>query len=89
MFRDAGVQPMEYFRMDVRYWSRADCDNCVIKRLVDTLRSEQLVPQDDKRYFKGFSVTPDPDLRHNTYLIAITDLTGTSPAGASAPATTS
>ena len=43
--------------------------------MVDTLRSKKLVPQDDKRYFKGFSVTPDSALRHNTYIITLTDLT--------------
>lgn len=74
MFADAQVQPMTHYRLDIRYWSRADADNLVIKRLIDTLRSEKLVPNDDKRYFKGFSVTPDATLKHNTYVVTLTDL---------------
>ena len=41
------------------------------------LLSEKLVPNDGKKYFKGFSVTPDPVLKHNSYVITLTELAAT------------
>lgn len=71
MLYAAGVQPMQRFELIVRYWSKIDADNLCNKYFIDTLRSEKLVVNDDKRYFDGVSVRPDPALKHNTYVITL------------------
>ncbi|MBF9237467.1 hypothetical protein I2I05_08655 [Hymenobacter sp. BT683] len=71
MFADAGMKPMKNFTIVIRYWSRMDADNVYMKAFIDSLRAEHLVPNDDKRYFGGISCTPDPTLKHNTYVISV------------------
>lgn len=67
----AGVLPLASFVVEVRYWSRLDCDNICLKYLVDTMRAQGLVTNDDKRYFAGVTSIPDAALGHNQYRIII------------------
>jgi hypothetical protein len=73
MFTEAGISPFLTFKITIRYNSRMDADNVVAgnKVLVDTLREMKLVPNDDKRYYKGISIEPDASLKHNQYVIII------------------
>lgn len=73
MFTEAKIQPFTTFRVSMRYNSRMDCENTVagLKIAVDTLRAMNLVPNDDKRYYKGVEVVPDAGLKHNTYEITL------------------
>jgi hypothetical protein len=76
MLRDSGIKPLAAFKLHLQYNSRLDCDNTVagLKLIVDTMRAEGYVMNDDKRFYKGFSVTPDYTLKHNTYVVTITEV---------------
>ena len=73
MFQEAQIKPFTTFRLWVRYNSRMDADNLTggTKIAVDTLRAMALVPNDDKRFYKGISIEPDLALKHNTYVLTI------------------
>lgn len=73
MFITAGIKPMNEFKITVRYWSKIDADNCCFKYIIDQLRADKLVTNDDKRFFKGITTIPDPSLKHNTYIIEVID----------------
>ena len=69
------VKWMKEYRIDMIYNSRLDSDNTVtaIKFLNDSLK-KRYVPEDDPRYFKGFSINIDKRLKTNTYKFKITQL---------------
>jgi hypothetical protein len=73
LFRDAGVTPFSTFYISIKYWSRIDVDNNAgaSKVGVDTLRELGLVANDDKRFYKGLTILPMPDMKHNTYLVTL------------------
>ena len=76
MLRDSGIKPLAAFKLHLQYNSRMDCDNTVagLKLIFDTMRAEGYVTNDDKRFYKGFSVTPDYKLKHNTYTVTISEV---------------
>jgi hypothetical protein len=74
MLAQAKVEPLSSFQIDVRYWSRIDCDNICLKYFIDTMRHLGLVVNDDKRFFAGISSSPDNTLVHNTYRITISGI---------------
>lgn len=71
----AGIQPMQRFRVDLRYRARLDCDNtsAMLKLFCDQLKGVY-VPEDDTKYFKGFSVSFAPELPHNTFIFTLSEL---------------
>jgi hypothetical protein len=73
LFKEAQIQPFLTFSVRLRYWSRMDADGTVtgLKVVIDTLREMGLAVNDDKRYFKGFEVTLDPNLKHNRYELTL------------------
>lgn len=73
MFAEAGIKPLATFSLTLRYWSRIDADGTVagLKVLIDSLRYAGLIANDDKRYFRGFTVIPDATLTHNQYEVTI------------------
>ena len=72
---EAGVKWMKEYRVDMVYNSRLDSDNTIpaIKFLNDSLK-KKYVPEDDPRYFKGFSVNIDKQLKPDTYVFLIKQL---------------
>jgi hypothetical protein len=72
---EAKVKWMKEYRIDMVYNSRLDSDNTIpaLKFLNDSLK-KKYVPEDDPRYFKGFSINIDKRLKHDTYKIKITQL---------------
>ena len=71
----AKVKWMDEYRIEMTYNSRLDSDNTItaIKFLNDSLK-KKYVPEDDPRYFKGFSVDVDKKLKFNTYVFNIIQL---------------
>ena len=72
---EANIKWMKEYRVDMTYNSRLDSDNTIIalKFLNDSLK-KKYVPEDDPRYFKGFSINVDKTLKSNTYKFKITQL---------------
>lgn len=64
---------LQKFRVELNYYSMLDVDNTVyaVKLLVDTLRAMKIVVDDDPRYFRGLTITPDEKLPENTYIFKI------------------
>jgi len=74
LIRDLNIKrKINTYTIDVEYWSRLDSLNlCAgIKIFEDCLKEEECIIDDDKRYQKGISITPNEDLKHNTYIIRI------------------
>lgn len=76
-FRDiikkSDLQPMKRFKIDMVYNSRHDPDNTIImlKMFVDTMRHLNIIEDDTKKYFRGFSVTPDARLKKDTIIFKV------------------
>ena len=72
---EARIKKMKEYRIEMRYNSRLDADNCItaLKFLNDSLK-KKYVPEDDPRYFKGFSIDIDKRLKLNTYVFDIIQL---------------
>jgi hypothetical protein len=66
-------QKMNKFHVDVKYNSRLDPDNVTLKYFIDSLKG-LVVVDDNKKYFRGFSITPDESLKHNTYIVTVTEV---------------
>lgn len=74
LIKEAKIKPLSSFTLNLRYNSRLDADNTTagLKCFVDTLTTSNIISDDTKSIYKGFSVTPDVSLKHNTYVITIT-----------------
>jgi len=64
---------MNKFRVSVVYNSKLDPDNVTLKFLVDSLKGIVIV-DDNKKYFRGFEINPDESLKHNTYIVTVTEV---------------
>jgi hypothetical protein len=72
----ARFKHMKQFTVAMFYNSRHDPDGVVfqLKVLVDVLRRKGYIIDDSKKYWKGFSVTPDETLPSNTYRFLISEV---------------
>jgi hypothetical protein len=59
--------------MDIKYNSRLDIDNGILvsKFLADTLVSEGIVPDDNKKYYTQVTITYDSELPKDTYKVTL------------------
>jgi len=73
---DVEIPALEAFKLHIRYNSRMDCDNLTggSKILVDTMRAVGIIAEDNKHIYRGISIEPDLNLRHNTYVVTIIPL---------------
>ena len=64
---------LEMYRFDIRYNSKIDPVNVsyAAKMFEDCCGYLKIITKDDKRYNKGFSITPDESLPHNTYIFVL------------------
>lgn len=71
----ARMSYMKRFRVDMLYNSRHDPDGVVFQKkiLVDVIRRKGYITDDSRRYYKGFSVTPDETLPPNTFKFIISE----------------
>lgn len=76
IIKESGLKPMKKFKIDMVYNSRHDPDNTIImlKMFVDTMRHLGIIEDDTKKYFKGFSITPDGRLRKDTIIFKVNEL---------------
>ena len=72
LLKKAKVPKFNEFKIDVLFNSRHDCDNIVatLKLFVDCLKGEY-TPEDNTKFFKGFSINFDPTLNKNTVVFQI------------------
>lgn len=63
VFADIDAFHCEVFRIDVLHNTRLDCDNVIlaVKFLADYLRHCGMVENDNRRYFKSFSIGVEED----------------------------
>ena len=61
------------FKMGIEYNSRLDIDNGILvsKFLADTLVSEGIVPDDNKKYYTEVKITYNPELPKNSYRVTL------------------
>jgi hypothetical protein len=57
----------------VLYNSRLDPDNVSGKFFIDALVKCKVITNDDKRYVSEWSVKHDKNLKHNTYIVILTE----------------
>lgn len=69
---DGGV--FKSFEVQIEYRSRLDPDNVSGKFFVDALKDQGVIIDDNKKYFKLWSIRPIEDLKHNDYVIKITEV---------------
>ena len=87
LIEEAGVTYMLQYRIDMEYNSRHDPSNVsgMLKVFEDSLAGmkksktktsmfDPLIPDDSKQYCKGVSITPDLNLKLNTFKFKITKL---------------
>lgn len=67
---------LKQFRIDVRYKSKLDPDNVTLKFFCDALKDSGVIIDDNKKYFRGFSITPDDSLSHNSYILTVSEHNG-------------
>lgn len=65
---------LAWFELRVFHNTRLDMDNLVgqVKPFVDALRSRQVVPEDDKRYWDYLSIQHAPQLAKNSIVFEVT-----------------
>ena len=68
------VKKLKKFRIKVLYNSRLDPDNVTLKFFCDSLKDKGVIIDDNKKYFRGFSIDPDETLSHNTYILTVTEV---------------
>jgi hypothetical protein len=59
------------FKIQILYNSRLDPDNVTLKFLCDAMKDCRLIIDDNKKYFRGFSIEPDETLPKDTYYVKI------------------
>lgn len=76
LIEKAALPRIEKFRLEVSYNARYDVDNIVpvLKCFVDQLRYCNIIRDDTKKIYTGFSVRFDSNLPGNTYQITIIPL---------------
>jgi hypothetical protein len=64
---------LQTYKLEMKYNSRLDADNCIpmIKGLGDSMKERGWTIDDNKKYFKGFSIEPDESLDKGQYVIRI------------------
>lgn len=62
------------YQVQVRYSSRLDPDNVVLKFFVDALKDTGVIIDDNKKYFRGYSILPDESLNNNQYIIKVIEV---------------
>ena len=73
LIREQKPKRLENFRIVVKYNSRLDPDNVTLKFFCDSLKDCGVIIDDNKKYFRGFSIDPDESLSHNTYVLKVTE----------------
>lgn len=78
LLKKAKVPKFEQFRIESTFNSRHDADNLVatLKIFVDCLKGTY-TPEDNTKYFKGFSIDYDESLKKNTIIFKICPLLST------------
>ncbi|WP_066835004.1 hypothetical protein [Rufibacter ruber] len=73
LIKNAVFGSVTKFRLDLRYNTRLDVDNTVtmVKLFVDQLRYLDVIADDRRTIFTGFSVTYDKDLPQQTYQFTV------------------
>ena len=73
MLKDVGASNMKLdkFKIEVRYNSRMDCDNVSLKFFCDSLKDLEIIEDDNKKHFLGYSVNYDETLGNSTYVIKV------------------
>lgn len=77
LMKEAGIRPMDKFRIEIEYNSRLDLDNVITlpKMLIDTMKGVY-IKDDTKKYYRGLSIEPNEQLSGSTYIIKIYPLDG-------------
>ena len=73
LIREKTSKKLDRFKIEVLYNSRLDPDNVTLKFFCDSLKDCGVIVDDNKKYFRGFSIDPDESLKHNTYIIKVTE----------------
>ena len=75
LLEDCGVV-MKKFDLAILYSSRHDPDNITgtEKLFVDTLKECGLIPDDNKKFFRGLHILPDESLKTNTILFCVNEV---------------
>lgn len=73
---EARPPKIEKFTVECRYNSRLDVDNVgsTCKIFIDQLVILKALPADDKRYWKGLSIIPDPEMKHNSLELKVIEV---------------
>lgn len=73
---EAHMKFLPKYKVSLVYNARYDCDNTIYlaKCLVDSLKMQGKIKDDTKKYYRGFSVTPDETLPLNTYRFLISEV---------------
>lgn len=67
------IPRLQAFTLEIEYNSRMDADNlCAGSKVwVDTMRHLGIIAEDNKHIYKGLSIRPNLELKHNTYKISV------------------
>jgi hypothetical protein len=73
---EAHMKFLPKYKVSLTYNARYDCDNTIYiaKCLVDSLKMQGKIKDDTKKYYRGFTVTPDETLPPNTYKFLISEV---------------
>lgn len=76
LINSSGIPEMDSFAIIIEYNSRHDPDNVtgIEKLFVDTLKDEGRIIDDSKKYYKFYGVTPNLELKSNTFIFNIYNL---------------
>ncbi|RNI30940.1 hypothetical protein EFA69_06515 [Rufibacter immobilis] len=76
LIEESGIPEITFFKLDVRFNARYDVDNItpMLKLFVDQLRYSEIITEDTKDIYTGFSVTADSSLGKNTYSFKVIPL---------------
>ncbi len=67
-------QPMEKFKVHVRFNSKIDTDNVTLKFFLDALKDSGVIKDDNKKFNRGIIIEPDESLEFNTYVVRIIEV---------------
>lgn len=74
LIKEQKPKRLNRFRVDLIYNSRLDPDNVTLKFFCDSLKDCGVIIDDNKKYSRGISITPDESLSHNLYVITVTEV---------------
>ena len=73
LLKDNNVPKMDEFGLIIEYNSRHDPDNVtgMEKLFVDSMKENELIIDDHKKYYKFYCVVPNLELDNNTFIFKI------------------